>query len=53
MKNDLKEMPFAPGKFFMVENYWEAAGVMSALRAGIERIGPKTQHAGLADRGVS
>ncbi len=35
MKNNLEKLPFAPGKFFMVENYWEAAGVMSALKAGV------------------
>lgn len=35
MRNNLEELPFAPGKFFMVENYWEAAGVMNALKAGV------------------
>ena len=35
MKNNLEELPFAPGKFFLVENYWEAAGLMSALKAGV------------------
>lgn len=35
MMNNLEELPFAPGKFFLVENYWEAAGVMSALKAGV------------------
>ena len=35
MKNDLAALPWAPGQFHIVENYWEAVGVMSALRAGI------------------
>ena len=26
----------AEGQLYVVENYWEAAGVMSALRAGID-----------------
>ena len=35
MRNDLKALPFAPGKLFIVENYLEAAGVIAALKAGI------------------
>jgi uncharacterized protein DUF3326 len=35
MMNNLEELPFASGNFFLVENYWEAAGVMSALKAGV------------------
>lgn len=35
MKNDLSALPWAPGQFYLVENYWEAAGVMDALKAGI------------------
>ena len=35
MRNDLTELPFAPGKLFIVDNYLEAAGVMTALRAGV------------------
>ncbi len=35
MRNDLRGLPFQPGKLFIVENYLEAAGVMSALRAGV------------------
>lgn len=35
MKNNLEDLPFAPGKFFKVENYWEAVGVMNALKAGV------------------
>ncbi len=35
MRNDLRELPFAPGKLFIVENYLEAAGVMAALKGGV------------------
>jgi len=35
MRNDLASLPFAPGKLFVVDNYLEAAGVMSALKAGV------------------
>jgi hypothetical protein len=35
MQNNLEELPFAPGKLFIVENYWEAVGVMNALKAGV------------------
>ena len=36
LKNDLSALPWAPGQLHMVENYWEAAGVAAALRAGID-----------------
>ncbi|MFQ5687247.1 MAG: DUF3326 domain-containing protein [Candidatus Scalindua sp.] len=35
MKNNLSELPFLPGKLFIVENYLEAVGVIQALRAGV------------------
>lgn len=35
MQNDLTELPWAPGQLHVVENYWEAVGVMTALKAGI------------------
>ncbi|MBT3293723.1 MAG: DUF3326 domain-containing protein [Verrucomicrobia bacterium] len=35
MRNRLEDLPFAPGKLFIVENYLEAAGIMTALRAGV------------------
>jgi hypothetical protein len=35
MQNDLTTLGFAPGKLFIVDNYLEAVGVMSALRAGV------------------
>ncbi|MCY4081360.1 MAG: DUF3326 domain-containing protein [Caldilineaceae bacterium] len=35
MRNDLSTLPWKVDQFFPVKNYWEAAGVISALRAGI------------------
>jgi hypothetical protein len=35
MKNDLTALPWQPGKLFVVDNYLEAVGVMSALRSGV------------------
>ncbi|MDP2643906.1 MAG: DUF3326 domain-containing protein [Desulfobacterales bacterium] len=35
MQNKLTDLPFAHGKLFVVENYWEAAGVLSTIRAGV------------------
>ena len=32
---DLSLLPWSPGQFHVVENYWEAAGVLAALKAGI------------------
>ena len=36
MQNNLRALPWEEGQFYPVENYWEAAGVMAALKAGIE-----------------
>ena len=36
MRIDLTALPWAAGQLHLVENYWEAAGVMAALRAGID-----------------
>ena len=36
MENDLNALPWAPGQLNIVENYWEAVGVMTALKAGIK-----------------
>ena len=36
MRNDLSVLPWAEGKFYRVANYWEAAGVVSCLRAGMD-----------------
>ena len=46
MRNDLRMLPWADGQLHMVENYWEAAGVMAALRSGID---PTTVRRPLAD----
>ena len=35
MRNDLSSLPWAAGQFYSVENYWEAAGVLTALKAGV------------------
>ena len=35
MRNSLEELPFEAGKLLLVDNYLEAIGVMSALKAGI------------------
>lgn len=35
MKNDLQALPWAPGQLHLVENYWEAVGVLTALKSGI------------------
>ena len=36
MRNDLDRLPWAEGQLIRVENYWEAAGVMTALRGGVD-----------------
>ena len=38
MRNDLSTLPWKPGQFHRVRNYWEAAGVIAALRAGIDPV---------------
>ena len=35
MRNELSDLPWSSGQLHIVDNYWEAAGVMSALRQGI------------------
>ena len=36
MRNDLAQLPWSQGQLHLVENYWEAAGVMAAMQAGID-----------------
>ena len=36
MSNDLSTLPWAPGQFHRVRNYWEAVGMIAAMRAGID-----------------
>jgi hypothetical protein len=35
VRNDLRLLPWRDGQLWIVENYWEAAGVLAALKAGI------------------
>ena len=35
MENELEKLPFEKGKLFIVENYLEAVGIMTALKAGV------------------
>jgi hypothetical protein len=35
MRNDLTTLPWAPDQLHIVDNYWEAAGLMLSLKAGI------------------
>ena len=36
MSNDLGQLPWAQGQLYVVDNYLEAAGVIAALKAGID-----------------
>lgn len=36
MRNDLTALPFAPGQLRFAANYLEAAGLMAAMRAGVD-----------------
>ncbi len=36
MRNDLARLPWKPGRLYMAENYWEAAGIAAALKAGLD-----------------
>lgn len=36
MKNKLEDLPFEEGKLFIVENYFEAVGIMAMIKAGIK-----------------
>jgi hypothetical protein len=35
MQNSLEDLPFESGKLFIVDNYLEAVGVMTAIRSGV------------------
>ncbi|MFB0525433.1 MAG: DUF3326 domain-containing protein, partial [Phycisphaerae bacterium] len=50
MKNDLEKLPFAPRKLFIVENYLEAVGIMTALKTGVS---PSSVRRPLAETKVS
>ncbi len=36
MRNDLERLSWKPGRFYIAENYWEAAGIAAALKAGLD-----------------
>ena len=36
VRNDLARLPWKKGQFYRVANYWEAAGLIAALRTGID-----------------
>lgn len=36
MRNDLTHLPWQPGQLHIVQNYWEAAGVLACLKEGID-----------------
>mgnify|MGYP001818188575 CR=1 FL=1 len=38
LENDLTALPWAPGQLHIVENYWEAAGVLAAMKAGLDPL---------------
>ena len=35
MENDLTELPWRPDQLYVAENYWEAAGLLCAIRGGV------------------
>ncbi len=35
MRNDLEKLAFEKGKYFVAQNYPEAVGIMTALKAGV------------------
>jgi hypothetical protein len=35
MRNDLRSLPFRPGQLHYAANYFEAAGILSAMKAGV------------------
>jgi hypothetical protein len=38
MRNDLRALPWAPDQLHVVDNYWEAAGLMCALKQGVDPV---------------
>ena len=35
MRNDLSDLPFRDGQLIYAENYYEAAGILAAMRNGV------------------
>lgn len=38
LHNDLQRLPWRRGQLLVVDNYWEAVGVMAALRTGVDPL---------------
>ena len=36
MRNDLRQLPWRDGQYREAENYWEAAGILAAMKAGVD-----------------
>lgn len=36
MQNNLADLPWREGQYHEVENYWEAAGILAAMKAGVQ-----------------
>lgn len=36
MRNDLRDLPWREGQYHEVDNYWEAAGILAAVKAGVK-----------------
>jgi len=49
MNNDLGVLPWRPGQLYVVDNYWEAVGVMTAIKTG---LAPDSVRRPLADTTV-
>lgn len=49
MRNDLATLPWAEGQLTVVDNYWEAAGILLAFKNGVE---PKSVRRPLSDVSV-
>lgn len=54
MRNDLGMLPWQDDQFFLVENYWEATGVIASLRAGVapEAVRRPLRRTALADSAI-
>ncbi|MBU2585589.1 MAG: DUF3326 domain-containing protein [Bacteroidetes bacterium] len=52
MENDLTKLPWAKDQLYIVDNYWEAAGLISAIRSGItpESVRRPLSKANVSDR---
>ena len=53
MANDLGQLPWGDGQFWRVQNYWEAAGLMLALRAGVDPRSTRRPLSGVGTAGLT